>query len=575
MAEKPEQGTFEIGLVMAGAISAGAYTAGVISFLLDALDAWYLEKEAGNPSVPKHNVTIRVISGTSAGGMTAGILAMSLYRELPPVMCPQIETHSDNPLFEPWINMADIEGLLRKDDRYHDPLPSLLDSTLLERIADTVFTTPLPHRRRPYISRELHLILCLTNLRGIPYELPFKGDDRDIHSMTTHADYLHFLLTEGVQRPVNESYCRLNPFDRSDDSWQLLRQSCLASGAFPFGLAARRMEMDPKLYCGRIRPVPMEVKTGGRMPGKRSMFEEVPVDPCWPEALRREIEETGRFAFWASDGGLINNEPFELARKVMAGNDPRLERTSWKARRMLIMIDPFIGRSEDEFTDDTRRRPSLPSTALKVMNALRSQARFKAEELALALDPMTSSRFMIAPKRTGKDGKKVVSDKAIASGSLGGFGGFLDRSFRVHDYLLGRRNCQKFLLDRLVLEFPPDEPHPAFGITFAEAKRMNWVRATEYSNGCEVMPVIPLMESVNTDPGRPGWPELGADRFDRIAGRLLPRLDLVTRKLSDPLRWYCRMPLLTAWWMGLRWITRRKIMEHIRRDLAGRGLMRV
>ena len=32
---------FEIGLVMAGAVSAGAYTAGVVDFLIRALDQWY------------------------------------------------------------------------------------------------------------------------------------------------------------------------------------------------------------------------------------------------------------------------------------------------------------------------------------------------------------------------------------------------------------------------------------------------------------------------------------------------------------------------------------------------------
>ena len=35
---------FELGLVMAGAISAGAYTAGVLDFLFEALDAYNEEK---------------------------------------------------------------------------------------------------------------------------------------------------------------------------------------------------------------------------------------------------------------------------------------------------------------------------------------------------------------------------------------------------------------------------------------------------------------------------------------------------------------------------------------------------
>jgi predicted patatin/cPLA2 family phospholipase len=31
---------FKIGLVLAGAVSAGAYTAGVVDFLFEALEAW-------------------------------------------------------------------------------------------------------------------------------------------------------------------------------------------------------------------------------------------------------------------------------------------------------------------------------------------------------------------------------------------------------------------------------------------------------------------------------------------------------------------------------------------------------
>jgi len=32
---------FELGLVMAGAVSAGAYTAGVCDYVMEALDAWH------------------------------------------------------------------------------------------------------------------------------------------------------------------------------------------------------------------------------------------------------------------------------------------------------------------------------------------------------------------------------------------------------------------------------------------------------------------------------------------------------------------------------------------------------
>ena len=67
---------FEIGLVMAGAISAGSYTAGVIDFLIQALDEWEKAKEqarrdiaAGKPTdCPMHEVRIKVMAGARPGG---------------------------------------------------------------------------------------------------------------------------------------------------------------------------------------------------------------------------------------------------------------------------------------------------------------------------------------------------------------------------------------------------------------------------------------------------------------------------------------------------------------------------
>src|SRR5262249_34270875 len=57
-------GTFEIGLVLAGATSAGCYTAGVVDYLIEALEKF--EHSKANPDGPQHNVRIRVIAGASA-----------------------------------------------------------------------------------------------------------------------------------------------------------------------------------------------------------------------------------------------------------------------------------------------------------------------------------------------------------------------------------------------------------------------------------------------------------------------------------------------------------------------------
>ena len=69
-----EPDTFYLGLTMAGAISAGAYTAGVLDVLFEAMDlhnARYKQGKAHDwtgqfADRPRHKVALRVISGTSA-----------------------------------------------------------------------------------------------------------------------------------------------------------------------------------------------------------------------------------------------------------------------------------------------------------------------------------------------------------------------------------------------------------------------------------------------------------------------------------------------------------------------------
>ena len=77
---------FLIGLTMAGAVSAGAYTAGVLDYLFRAMaahNAW-VDAERGKDSdaAPRHKVAIKAISGASAGGMCAGLAVASLIKAM-------------------------------------------------------------------------------------------------------------------------------------------------------------------------------------------------------------------------------------------------------------------------------------------------------------------------------------------------------------------------------------------------------------------------------------------------------------------------------------------------------------
>ncbi len=80
-----EPGTFEIGLVLGGTVAAGAYTAGVLDFLIEALDAWEALRKTEPAQAPKHKVLIKIITGTSGGGVNAAIAARALAYKFPHV----------------------------------------------------------------------------------------------------------------------------------------------------------------------------------------------------------------------------------------------------------------------------------------------------------------------------------------------------------------------------------------------------------------------------------------------------------------------------------------------------------
>ena len=42
----PERPVYEVGFVLAGAVSAGCYSAGVMDFLIEALDGYYAARDA-------------------------------------------------------------------------------------------------------------------------------------------------------------------------------------------------------------------------------------------------------------------------------------------------------------------------------------------------------------------------------------------------------------------------------------------------------------------------------------------------------------------------------------------------
>lgn len=581
----PPIGTFELGLCMAGAVSAGAYTAGVLDLLIEALDAFEAEKKArrerGEP--PLHEVRLTVLGGASAGGMCAALGAMFCDAEFPPVT-PQANdaTKAANPLYDAWVRRIDIRHLLGIRDLADGTLRSALDCTELDAIVSDLIARrrSMTTRPRAWLPDRLEVLLTLANLRGVPYALRFRGSSLS-HLMSLHADHIRFaVMREGVPAVARPDEVLLDRFGPDPGRTRdLFAAATLATGAFPIALRPRTLARPTEDYAFRAALHPrsrlLEALTVGE-----------PLDPlpAWArECLPDWTDATaGAVRVPCVDGGAMDNEPLELVRRALAGWNGANPRKGDLANRAVVLVDPFTERKEAAPAAD----PSLTATLPALFGALINNARFKAEDLALAAAPDTYSRFLIAPSR----GPGWSAPLAIASGYLGGFMGFFAEAYRHHDYMLGRRNARSFLRRHLVLPIT----NPLFGRKeasprWSDSDIARWAVPREEGGPADHLPIIPLcgrlwaetVEAEDRIEPLPDWPRGRLDPASltpliraraEAATRLLyetqarPVLaDRVSRMIDGVIKsqgWFTRQALKAA-----RWLFERKLIAILDREL--------
>lgn len=548
---------FEIGLVGAGAISAGAYTGGVMDYLVFALDAWYAAKAKGDEAVPPHDIQLGVFSGASAGAITAALSTAYLGSQQPSIASPQVaeQNKGKNKLFHSWVEQIDIKYLLEQRDLEgnEQPVVSLLDSTILSTIADDGLNVEPRQQRRPYVAPKFELLMTVTNLRGIPYALKVGADAESSYDMSLHADYVHFRISDEDGAEHSDRYAmRWSDFKGDSTCKDKMKVSALASGAFPVGLAPRTLDHQIKKqsdwYSARSWPVSTPES---EHPHSCVTFQTIPAN--WPQP-----PSDFSYTFQCVDGGVMNNEPFELARKQLAGAGGRNERDPSRADKAVLMIDPFP--SDSSFDGGYKAAEDLLGSAIRLFGALKNQARFKPEELMLAANQDVASRYMIAPRRDGKA-------FPIACGSLGGFGGFLKRDFRCHDYFLGRRNAQKFLLDHFAL--PQDNP---LFKDWTDAQRAQYCVKDKDGNprrkdGMLLLPIIPLVGEARAECLAPKWPAYSKEDIDGLMDMAEKRLEAVSKRMVG--QYFKHNPILAAGAKFILWSRKKDILGKIKGLVEG------
>ncbi|HSF95445.1 MAG TPA: patatin-like phospholipase family protein [Thermohalobaculum sp.] len=535
--DKPE--LFELGLVLAGAISAGAYTAGVMDFLFQALDAWHAAKAAGE-DVPMHEVKLKIMTGASAGGMNAAIAAVACRKDFPHIT----EEHHNrdgekNPFYKAWVKSIDIENLLTTDDlKEGQPVGSLLNCQSLDAIIKDVLEfqgSASQASRRAWLDDPFQVVLTLTNLSGVPYGVRFSGQTKLYHEMVLHRDDIRFgvpVLKEIAKGAVSPDVIPLGCAASPEDSgWNSLGVSALATGAFPLALAPRQIERQRTDYEYRYAYM-------------NSKGEHIYAQP-WPSGAK----DTHKF--YSVDGGAMNNEPFEIARSFLSGSAGKNPREGNKSQRAIVMIDPF----SDAGAPFDMPEASLPAIVKRLFAAYKQQSRFNQIDLSLAEAGDVYSRFLVAPSRGSKRGQE-----AIASGGLGGFLGFFGEDLRRHDFLLGRANCQRFLRDWFVLPVGA-EGNPIFNAAAtSQNARDNPAFRSLSKDRADHMQIIPLVGGLDKNLPLPCWSGMKCKGYADLEVAIENRVDRVykgvrdgmTKDLSFTKRLIARTYLWPAWKFYLR-----------------------
>lgn len=493
---------FYLGLNMSGTVSAGAYTAGVIDFLVEAMDAWYAERERQKQrfgdnynawTIPPHEVELAVMAGASGGGITAALTAAALGQQFEHVreQSPQPDAAANN-LYESWVREIDLKMLLGHADldASNGKVVSILDSTAIRGIASHALQIRNPlGQRRQWVRDGLRVVLTLTNLRGVPYAIESEtaGSERTLY----YADNRSFeVLWEAAAAGGESIPLKAN----GGGNWSALSQAAIATSAFPVVLAPQVLNRTAGEYNRRRWQIAQDAPE----PGERGVCEcekSETMQPAW------ELSDDAAFQTLNVDGGATNNSPFDCARFALADLPPALPngrnpRDPASADRAVISIAPLS-------TDTAGKVPAMPQTTLmpllmQFLTALVNQSRIQGENLKLTPEPNVASRWIVAPNST------VPNTEPLAGALLDAFGGFVAEAFREHDYQLGRRNCQWFLRSHFGLPWE-NAVMKQYSLSAAAQQRLDALFGLDAAKdertgrAARLFPVIPVLPNLTPE----------------------------------------------------------------------------
>jgi hypothetical protein len=508
-----QEDTFNLGLTMAGAVSAGAYTGGVLDYLFEVLDKWEKAKNGdliidgfNKEDIPKHKVSIDVMGGTSAGGMTTIMAALyAIKGRVNPVTSDEANSiggDKNNLFYNTWVNLDDDiknltfdKALMTDDLKESGKIDSLLNSHFIDNIAKTAFSVEGDPETNPtaklpgYISRDLEMLISHTMLKGIPLTVDFSHSsgstlsDNPSHSSYEHFLFSHFRLNEG--NPVDpDHYIWLNPFQAQ--AKEHLKKAAIATGAFPVGLRYRefdKKDFNPE-YLKNVLSRIIEMDHGNPEPAIKSKIQ-------WDQQLLNNYRSV------TVDGGALNNEPYAEGLCILKKRygDACIEESDKEYQKYgMVMIDPFPDFAH--LKGSGKYPKDLMGVAPGIIGTLWDQAKIKRNEIKLQFENK-AYRGVIFPVKYTQNKQKYQNP--LACGAMEAFSGFLDRKFRHHDFFLGRNNARNFIRAYLSVPYDPANNviHPLHRDKYWTKAMRNRLKIELKDKNGRVKTYLPLIPDMN------------------------------------------------------------------------------
>lgn len=466
-----------LAITIAGAVSLGSYEAGVLFEVLDAI-----RQHNQNPSTSEDDqIIIDVLTGASAGGMTAIILAQKLLYGAAEFNGPY-----DNPLYNTWVKRISLAGLQATQDD-EPALNSLFSSNLIETISREALTAryattpPDLGRRFPAVGDELRVGVAVTNLNGVPYGYPVTPGDKFVY-----IDY-----GDQLSRHVVASTCDTLAF------WEPLRQAAVACGAFPIAFRAQDVQRSCKTEQDDYPPDNLEpwahdpatytYSDGG-------IFQNQPLGMAknFVDLIDCHLNQQRRFYLFvspnakdpnANDGfHAANADYFHLALRlidvVMGQSGFQDWITAREVNRRIALLDTRAAGLKDAilggaldvaalgttakslldlfFTNGEHLSPgsTVPESLDSARQRIAAQYHQEMMELGNTTDQAIAFRdavlsFETAAGLGARDCMTIygvtATDSELAGAGLQAFLGFFDQRFRDHDYDVGRKHARAVL----------------------------------------------------------------------------------------------------------------------------------